>query len=36
MSDARDMIHWLEKRFPAQPIRWALMLRILCNLRDKR
>jgi hypothetical protein len=29
------MMTWLQDRFPRQPVRWAQMLRILCNLRER-
>jgi hypothetical protein len=33
--DTEKMIDWLWKRFPNQPVRCALMVRILCG-RDER
>ena len=31
MTEAEKFIDWLFKRFPNQPVRCALMVRILCN-----
>lgn len=31
MTEAEKLIDWLFARFPNQPVRCALMVRILCN-----
>lgn len=31
MTETKRMIDWLFVRFPNQPVRCALMVRILCN-----
>jgi hypothetical protein len=31
VTDTEKMIDWLFARFPNQPVRCALMVRILCN-----